>query len=120
MRAGPKSSRSASSAGRTRGAQVGMLGQQSEGDHEVRLTAAHGLGQLEGGLVGTARQPQQPLPEQGVHTLGDVVAGEELRPVAFAADEIREVLDGLGHPVVVDHRMDLAGVTNGSEHLSSP
>ncbi len=97
-----------------------MLGQQPEGHHEVRLAAAHGLGQLEGGLVGRARKPQQALAEQGVHALGDVVAGEELGSVAFVADQVREVLDGLRHPVVVDHRMDLAGVANGSEHVNPP
>jgi hypothetical protein len=32
-------------------------------------------------------------------------------------DEIREVLDRFRHPVVLDHRMDVAGVTYGSEHV---
>ena len=82
------------------------------------LAPAHGLGQLEGGLVGASGEAQQALSEQGVHTLGDVVAGKELRPVARVADQVREILDRLGHPVVVDHRMDLAGVTHGSEHTN--
>ncbi len=95
-----------------------MLGQQTEGDHEVRLTAAHGLGQLEGGLVGASCKPQQGFAEQGIHALGYVVSGEELRPVTFAADQIREILNGLGHPVIVDHRMDLADIPNGSQHIN--
>jgi hypothetical protein len=49
-----------------RGAQVGMLGQQPEGYHKVRLAAAHRLGQLEGGLVGASRKPQQALAKEGV------------------------------------------------------
>ena len=98
-------------------AQVWVLGQEPKGDHEVGLAAAHGLGQLESGLVGVSGEAQQALAEQGVHALGDVVAGKELRPVPRVADQIREIFDRLGHPVVVDHRMDLAGVTNGSEHV---
>ncbi len=98
------------------GAQVRMPRQQAEGGHHVRLAAAHRLGQLEGGLIGLAGQAQQALAEQRLHAGGDVVAGEEGAPVAFVGDEVREVLDGLGHPIVVDHRMNLAGVTNGSEH----
>jgi hypothetical protein len=49
--------------------------------------------------------------------LRDIVAGEELLAAAFVVDQLREVLDGLGHPVVADHRMALADVPNGSQHF---
>ena len=70
-------------------AQMRVFRQKTEGHHEVRLTTAHGLRQLECGLVGAAGQPQQTLAKEGVHALGDIVASEELCPVAFAADQIR-------------------------------
>jgi hypothetical protein len=44
-------------------AQLRVFREQTEGHHQVRLTAAHGLGQLERGLVGLPGKPQQGLPE---------------------------------------------------------
>jgi len=43
--------------GKHRRAQMRMLGQQPEGHHQVGLAAAHGLGNLEDGLIRAPRKP---------------------------------------------------------------
>ena len=120
MRAWPNSTRDWHVGGRTSGPQVRVPRQQAERDHHVRLAATHRLGQLEHRLVGLARQPQQALTEELRHAVGDVVAREELAAVAFVADEVGQVLDTLAHPVVVDDRVEAAGLLDGLDHELAP
>ncbi len=100
--------------------QVRVARQQTQRDHHVRLAAAHGLGQLEDRLIRLAGQPQQAFAEQLRHAMGDEVAREELTPVAGVVNEVGQVLDALAHPVVVDGRVEAAGLLDGLNHEVAP
>lgn len=87
--------------------------QQAQRNHHVRLAAAHRLGQLEDRLVRLPGQTKQAFAEQLRHPVGDEVAREELAPVARVANEVGQVLDALAHPIVVDGRVEAAGLLDG-------
>ena len=63
---------------------------------------------------------QQPLAEQLRHAVGHEVAREELAPVTLVPDELGQVLDALAHPVVMDHRIEAAGLLDGLDHEMAP
>ena len=73
------------------GPELGVLREQAESQQVVRLAAAHRLGQLEDALRGPALQPAEPLGEERLHPLGDVVLGEERGRIDAIPDEVREV-----------------------------
>ena len=77
------------------GAVLGVLRQQAEREEVVGLAAAHGLGQLEHALRGLPFQPPEPLGEQGLHALRDVVLGEEFGRVDAPVDQVGEVEHGV-------------------------
>ena len=72
-------------------------GQKAERDHVVRLAAAHGLAQLEDGLLALSGEPLERAAQELRHPAGDVVARvERLRGRQVRLADRGEVLDLLG------------------------
>ena len=96
-----------------------MRGEVAEGEHGVRLAAAHGLPKLEHRLVVEAREPLEALAQELSHAVGDVGALEELACGGLVVvNEIAEILDLLGQRVVERLLLELAGVCDRLKHAS--
>jgi len=77
-----------------------VCGQEPECEQVVRLAAAHRLGQLEHPLRGLPLQSPEPLGKKGLHSLRDVVLGEELVRVDTAVNQIGQI----------EHRVPTLGI----------
>src|SRR3984893_14433387 len=82
------------------------------------FTTTHCLFELEDRLFGFSREALQPLAQQELHALCDVVLVEELSCVSSGAlNDIGKVLDLFAHGVVQRHRMELTGIFRSQKHL---
>jgi len=87
-----------------------MFGQEPKCDHVVGLPAAHRLIEKERPLLGLPGEAIKRLPEQGLHSICDVVRLEEPSGIDSVLDEICKVKDCVPAARVEDFVPNLAEV----------
>ena len=87
--------------------QGGISRQQPKSDQAVRLTAAHGLRQIECAVVAFAGQPLEASPDQEVQASGEIIPLEERTPIDFAGRKILNLCDLFNEAIAFD---DSAGM----------
>src|SRR5208283_571193 len=93
--------------------EVWICGEVAEGEHGVRLAAAHGLLEFEDRLSGGAGKTLESLSQQGPHAARDVGLSEEsLGGAGLMTDEVLEALDLVAERVVYRLGVEPAGVLN--------
>ena len=94
------------------GAVIGIFRQKPETDHEVGFTAAHGLLEVENGVVRLPGKAGDALLQQITHTAGDEGFGEILGDVGVP-DDFVQLLDLVGNADFKGFGLEGAGVADG-------